>query len=375
MFDKYRGALDIQKILKEEYQYEFDGNLQDFYQQPFVSLEGDGVTALFWISCQNEDYLFKPLDNPSFNIWGELLSCEFAKMLQIPCAEYRAAFFGEKYGVLSKRMENPQDTLVLGCEIFQEFLNDHQKKQKETPLLTDEKFLSLYQIPSEFHQYDAYQQKRYLFNHLNNLIQVNSILKQRGDLKKIELDNVALNLEKMLLFDIFTLQMDRHPNNWGLTKTLDGMYPSPMFDNSTSFGLGYPNLQSHANLLQSEIMNATLLGDDQRVKSIIYQNSPNFTLSPNNIVDRKERKKDIGPKVLKDYLEWKGIEGYELVEQFFEVMTEENLDFAIEHAEYINGMKMDETVNCYIHNCFCQNIKNLQDTLKQYQKGSVNNVK
>ena len=44
----------------------------------------------------------------------------------------------------------------------------------------------------------------------------------------------------MLLFDIFTLQGDRHPNNWGLIKKGDTYRASPLFDNSTSFGLGFP---------------------------------------------------------------------------------------------------------------------------------------
>lgn len=368
MFDKYHGVLHIEEILKKEYQYEFNGDLQDLYEKFFIELEGDGVTALFWICVENENYLFKPLENPSFNIWGELLSCEFAKMLEIPCAEYRVASFNGKYGVLSKRMNNAQETLILGCEIFQEFLNSYQSKYNNTPLLINEKFLNLYQIPKEFYHYDAYQQKRYLFNHLNNLTQVHSILTQRADINEKDLSNILIQLDQMLLFDLFTLQMDRHPNNWGLTKTSKTIKLSPLFDNSTSFGLGYPQISERANLLQNEIMSAHFFKDSSRINTILYQSSPNFTLSPFNMVDIENRKKDISPKVLNDYLELKGIEGYKLVEQFLNVMTEENLDISIIRSERTNGIKMDEFTSSYIHNCFEKNIENLQDTFKAVSK-------
>lgn len=47
MFDKYHGILHIEDILKREYRYEFNGDLQDLYEKSFVELEGDGVTAYF----------------------------------------------------------------------------------------------------------------------------------------------------------------------------------------------------------------------------------------------------------------------------------------------------------------------------------------
>ena len=96
MFDDYKGFIDIDKVLKDEYNYTFNGDLKELYSMPFIEIEGEGVDALCWIKYKNDSYLFKSLKDFEYNVWGELLSEEFAKRLNIPCASYRAAQFGNK---------------------------------------------------------------------------------------------------------------------------------------------------------------------------------------------------------------------------------------------------------------------------------------
>ena len=48
---------------------------------------------------------------------------EFAKKLNLPCAEYHTASLGNKKGLLSKQMLKTDETLILGYEVFQDFFN------------------------------------------------------------------------------------------------------------------------------------------------------------------------------------------------------------------------------------------------------------
>ena len=41
MFDDYKGFIDIEEVLKNEYNYTFNGDLRDLYSQPFIELEGE----------------------------------------------------------------------------------------------------------------------------------------------------------------------------------------------------------------------------------------------------------------------------------------------------------------------------------------------
>ena len=91
MLEEYKGFLSLDELLEKEYHYTYDEkNRSDFLSKPFVHLEVNGRTALCWITYKGEEYLFKPLEEFRFNVWGELLSCAYAKMLEIPCANDRA---------------------------------------------------------------------------------------------------------------------------------------------------------------------------------------------------------------------------------------------------------------------------------------------
>lgn len=57
MFDDYKGFIDIEEVLKNEYNYTFNGDLRDLYSQPFIELEGEGTNALCWIKYRGNSYL------------------------------------------------------------------------------------------------------------------------------------------------------------------------------------------------------------------------------------------------------------------------------------------------------------------------------
>ena len=195
MFEKYEGIIDLSKILKEEYNYHFDGDLRKLYETDFIELEGNGVDAAFWIIYKDEHYLFKPLKDASTNIWGELLSEAIAKHLGIPCAEYRACNLGMQKGVITKSILKKDETMILGCEIFQRFINDYKYSNESSPI-NDSRFRELYEIPDNFLELNEYDKKRYIFNYINNLEQAWSIIHELN-LLQIEESAIIDHLKNM----------------------------------------------------------------------------------------------------------------------------------------------------------------------------------
>lgn len=366
MFDKYKGIINLEMVLKDEYNYTFTGNLKDLYLQPFIELEGEGTDALCWIKYQGDSYLFKSLKDFEYNVWGELLSEEFAKRLNIPCASYRAAYFGNKKGVLSKQMLKSDETLILGSEIFQDFFNQKVRNSNQEKTLK-EKF-DLYEIPKEMRNYDSFKQSNSVFKRLNNLEHVWNILATRKDISEEELTTLVNSYTKMLLFDIFTLQADRHPNNWGVVKTANGKYkPSPLFDNSTSFGLSYPFMERRVANFKNEFMNARFSRDYHNIDNAIYKASPSFTLSNDNI-------KDTSLEIFRDFIIKTGSSSLMYIRPLFNTINSENLEKIIKEVSLRNGLEMNDNLESYIYNVFDYHHNKLATIMdKEYQGGSIKN--
>lgn len=73
MFEDYKGVIHLEQVIKEKYHYQYE-DLITLSSQSFIELEGNGKDALCWIIYDNEKYLFKPLEEADYNVWGELLS-------------------------------------------------------------------------------------------------------------------------------------------------------------------------------------------------------------------------------------------------------------------------------------------------------------
>lgn len=370
MFDDYKGFIDIEEVLKNEYNYTFNGDLRDLYSQPFIELEGEGTNALCWIKYRGNSYLFKHFPDFKNNVWGELLSQEFAKKLGLPCAEYHAAYFRDKKGVLSKQMLKEDETLILGYEVFQDFFTSETKKG--TLKETLKKKYDSYLIPEEIRNYNSLTQSNPVFSRLNTLDQVWDILAERKDLKSEEVPNIINSYVNMLLFDIFTLQGDRHPNNWGLIKKGDTYRASPLFDNSTSFGLGFPFMDKVVTNFKNAFMYARFSRDYEQIDKIVYLTRPSFTLSSDNI---KNGEKESSLDVFRDFIRKTGSESIKYIEPFFREINELNLENMIEKVSLENGIEMGDDLLGYIYNVFSYHQKKLATVMDmEYQGGSKNNA-
>ena len=57
------GIVDIEKFLKDKFDYSFNGDLDEFYNKKNIEFEGNEVNALFWIDDGIERYLLKKQKN------------------------------------------------------------------------------------------------------------------------------------------------------------------------------------------------------------------------------------------------------------------------------------------------------------------------
>ena len=57
------GIVDIEKYLKDKFDYSFNGDLDEFFNKKNIEFEGNEVNALFWIDDGIERYLLKKQKN------------------------------------------------------------------------------------------------------------------------------------------------------------------------------------------------------------------------------------------------------------------------------------------------------------------------
>lgn len=363
------GLIDLEKILKEKYNYTFT-SLEDLSKQPFVEIEGYGVDALLWITIDNERFLFKPLKKAKYEVWGELLCEKIAEELGIYCAEYRAVKLGNIKGVLSKDFLKDDERLMVGSEVLQDFFINYPyyKKDEDDPIF-EETFSNLYQIPKEYKKLDKYQQMKKIFKHLNNIQDIWCILETLIKNKET-VSNIVNVLLSHFVFDCITLQGDRHPNNWGIISDGEHLKAAPLFDNSSALGLGYPNIEERINNLRSSAMSVRYSGYDQ-VNNFIYQSGASFTLK-NPFMNNSEYK--LKQTVLDTFTDLIGDSESELVKNIYKQLNsldEDTIERLIIKVEEENGIKMPSELHFYITFILDYNINNLKKIIQEKRKDDI----
>ena len=364
MFEQYKGMIDIDKVLYDSYQYQYHGDIEDFYSQSFIEFEGNGKDALCWITYQSEKYLFKKISNFSYNIWGELLSSELAKMLGIPCAEYRVASLHGERGILSKSFLKDDDRLILGREFFQKFYD------KSALSIEDEhSYKKMYDGLSQS-MFQSGNRSKYIFHSWNNLKDVDMILKENPDITEKEYFDLFYFHIYMFLFDLITLQGDRHPDNWGHISRDGKILPGYLYDNSASFGLGFPNIEDRVIQYRNEFMTARMLRNKSNLYSLMYQSKPLFVYSRNDIIHLDNYITEDFPHVFSSFLESASNEIILIVDDFLECAKSINFEELVKNLEDMNGVKMDEDVYFYVNNIFHDNLLRIEQILYDFKKGS-----
>lgn len=376
MQQRNSSIINIERLLKEEYNYIYDGNDEDFIKQNFIELEGNGIDAFFWFYYKGEKYLFKSIEEPEINIWGELLSCEMAEYLNIPHAEYYAAKFKNKIGIITKSIVKDNEKLILGSELFQKFYIDFLYHKDGRPHSKLKYLCDFFNIPEELLKMKPYDRQRYIFNYLNNIKCLESIFKflLNENAKKIfneeEINLFIKGINKTLIFDLITLQYDRHPNNWGIIKK-DRYKFSELFDNSKSFGLCYPYMNERIINFQHRLMDAIKLSKfngEVNLDSIIYNESPTLTFETSDSINPIRKQKMKVPEILEKYLNNSDeTTKNNAIEMILSVIPE-TIENLIKKAEDKNHIKMDENLKIYILTLFDNHLSRIHDITNKYRR-------
>ncbi len=368
MFEDYQGFIDLDQVLKEHYQYDFDGDEISFFQQEFVEFEGNGIDAYCWIKYKGIKYLFKRIEDFDYRVWGELVSSEIARELKIPCAEYRAGSLHGKKGIISKSFLTNDSTLKLGSELFQKFCESDQFNKGD---VLGNKTL-IHSTPDD--------EANVFLHFLNNLEQVKKIiLNQEASVQ--QKNQIIFFFTQMFLFDLITLQTDRHSHNWGIIQEKNNIHLCPLFDNSACFGLGIMknksdhtmykvnDLEYKTNIFQSEFMNAVSFRNKKNLYSIIYNDSPSFVGSIRDVLRLDKYSTCRVPDIFKNFLLESDTDTIDFIRFFLDEASHINLAEKIEQLEIANGIHMNNKIFFYIVHMFEENVMYLNEIFNSYERG------
>jgi len=176
------------------------------------TIEQLGTKEKFWFYDKKRfKFLFKIGRPRTGENWAEKAACELASLLELPCAKYEFAQWGNKEGVISPLFVPPNCSLIHGNEILAKFVEGYPKKKFYR--VREHKLSTVLAIIRGAH---------------------NLPLGYKGDIiqKPLEL------FIGYLMFDCWISNPDRHHENWGLI--FDSMnkkiHLAPTYDHASGLG-------------------------------------------------------------------------------------------------------------------------------------------
>jgi len=228
-------------------------DISNFKQEEFEPL---GTKAKYWCSDPSENYyLFKSIetyDSANNTIsrdgedWSEKISCEIAKKLFIPCADYELARDHSTRGVITKNFISSDNAyLVTGNEILKNYsapINAEIQKKSEK-----QNIMHVYIILRRI-----IRNKPLGFNSLPGV-------KSAADF-----------FTGYLMLDALLSNQDRHSENWGLIVTGKGRFHlAPSFDHAAGLGRNESDA-TKVNRLTSQDQGQHVSTYVQRARSYFY---------------------------------------------------------------------------------------------------------
>lgn len=183
--------------------------------------ESLGTKDKFWVtppaslSLPERLYLFKVGRPQTGENWAEKVSCEIAKALGLPCADYQLAVNGTERGVVSPRFMPESAHFFPGNMLLSRVVNEYDGSKR-------------------FRQID------YKLSRVLGLIRgMKALGSPIGFQDEDRLGPSGLFVGYLVL-DILIGNTDRHHENWGLTLLVHGgsanMSLAPTFDHASSLG-------------------------------------------------------------------------------------------------------------------------------------------
>lgn len=375
------NVFNLEEYFLNEYQYKFE-NFENLLSQPFIEYESAGANALFWIQMDNQKYLFKEIKTDEYTWLGELLSKEIADILGIPCAEYKVCKLKDKFGILSKKFTKKNETIILGAQILQEALDKYPYIKNES-LLNDEEFLTLYNIPDSILKMERKFRVRYLYNNLNNLEQLwalSDIYLELNHSDKKYTETIMNYLVNTFLFDLITMQADRHIENWGIVKNQETneIEAAHLFDNSACFGLWDPKLDQRMYNFYYTLNSYQMLNTEKTKKQFIntfYKDRMLLTASEDAIKNARARKRENNLEVLDYFLKASNEDYINLFEDYITKIKTISISSLLTKIEEEQKITISDNIKQYLIDAMNWNLYFLEEKVKlrQMQQGRGRN--
>lgn len=198
--------------------------LEDLYENGLIEFVNEGINDKFWILSKEGEFLALFKSQLDFSQpYAELMAEEICKILEIRTAHYDLATFNGEKGVISYNIFEDTYSYDSGFDMISTFYEDR--------LLNHEDKSKLYGIDDDR---DSIEE---VLTRLNNLDGVWAILEEeyKGYPNKQRIiSTIVAQLVNVLLFDILTINVDRHCDNWGI---VNEKRLAPIFDNERCLGL------------------------------------------------------------------------------------------------------------------------------------------
>jgi hypothetical protein len=215
------------------------------------STESLGTKEKFWYN--NHQYLFKKARANTGEDWAEKIAAEVAGVLGLPHADYEMADWdlpsGSERGIISRNFCDPGEALILGNELLSEADPNYAVGS-----------VSKFRVPT------------------HTVERVIGTLRERAPALPKEwstphpADDAVDVFVGYLLLDALIGNTDRHHENWGVVRAIDGRVRlAPTFDHASSLGRNLLDSE-RAGRLSTRDRNADVNAFGVRARCALYNN-------------------------------------------------------------------------------------------------------
>lgn len=354
-------VFEMDKYIKEKYNYNFIGYNEDFYNNYFIERESEGINTLFWLKDNDKKFLFKRVNAFDLNKWGDLIVMELAKEVGIDCAIYRPAVFNGETGFITESFLKNNEKLINAKELM-----DLEIKNNFSDKITN-KIKKLCSQSNSRWRPDIYMS-------LNNYVDMIEIIDTNIFLSDLEKERIKISLKKLLCFDLITLQSDRHPENYGIIKKDNGYEFSPLYDNDASFCLGSKNILKKIEKYIYDVPRAKNYRED--ILEMYDNFNSAFSYRDNDYLMGKygENKIVINKKIRTSVDDIISLGDYEvkfILIQMCNKLSVDNLNRIINDLENKYKCKMDDNLRYYITNIYKNNLIYIKNKIKEMESNSL----
>lgn len=354
-------VFEMDKYIKEKYNYNFIGYNEDFYNNYFIERESEGINTLFWLKDNDKKFLFNRVNAFDLNKWGDLIVMELAKEVGIDCAIYRPAVFNGETGFITESFLKNNEKLINAKELM-----DLEIKNNFSDKITN-KIKKLCSQSNSRWRPDIYMS-------LNNYVDMIEIIDTNIFLSDLEKERIKISLKKLLCFDLITLQSDRHPENYGIIKKDNGYEFSPLYDNDASFCLGSKNILKKIEKYIYDVPRAKNYRED--ILEMYHNFNSAFSYRDNDYLTGKYGEKEIviNKKIRTSVDDIISLGDYEvkfILIQMCNKLSVDNLNRIINDLENKYKCKMDDNLRYYITNIYKNNLIYIKNKIKEMESNSL----